>query len=228
MSITGAAQVNQCETNSYTISFANTTGNPTGRLIVRAKLANLSGFTYISGTASLDIDGEPAFCMAEPTLSGSDLIWDVDLACGSPITLTSGQTLNVSFDLRTTCEAVSGSLNASVDYHIGSSPFVDDTGALSITVLPGGVTIKKIPNVLTGEVGDQVVWTLIVENTGLGVIHNVVVSDVLGSGLAYIASSPVGINEGQTTIWNKARIPTFEAMNPGDKVTIEITATIIS
>jgi uncharacterized repeat protein (TIGR01451 family) len=157
------------------------------------------------------------------------LTWDIDAQCpGSPFTLNNGDTLNIAFDLATDCTAVSGSLNTYIDYQISGTPFCDNTGAHSIQVLPGGVTIKKTPNVIPQELWQNVTWTLTIENTGFGVIENVVVTDVLDAGLAYVSSSPAGVNAGQITTWGTTEIPQFASMNPGDKITIDITATVIA
>ncbi len=113
-----------------------------------------------------------------------------------------------------------------IDYQIGGTPMVDETGVHSIQVLPGGLTIKKTPNVIPQEIGQDVTWTLTVENTGFGTIKNVVVTDVLGAGLAYVSSTPAGSNSGQTTTWGAAEVPQLASMNPGETVTIDITATV--
>ncbi len=177
--VSGDSTINQCETKTYIISVLNNSGSPLTAMVVTAKLGNLTGFSYVSGTASIDVNGGASFCTANPTPSGDDIIWNIDADCGGSFTLANGETLNVTFDLATDCAAVSGSLNVRVDYEIGGTPTFDETGALSIQVLPGGVTIKKTPNVIPQEIGQDVTWTLTVENTGFGTIQNVVVSDVL-------------------------------------------------
>ena len=244
VTITGDSTINQCETKSYTISILNNSGNPLTNLVITALLQNFTGFSYVNGTTSitsieLDLD-TPIFCFADPGISGGYsgtcapapfapyLTWDIDAQCGGPFTLGPGETLNITFSLSTDCTAVSGSLNTYIDYRISGTPFCDNTGAHSIQVLPGGVTIKKTPNVIPQELWQNVTWTLTIENTGFGIIENVVVTDVLDTGLAYVSSSPAGVNAGQTTTWGTAEIPQFASMNPGDKITIDITATVIA
>jgi len=224
--VSGDSTINQCEAKTYTISVLNNSGNPLTDLIVTAKLGSLTGFSYVAGTASIDADGGAAFCTADPTLSGSDLVWNIDTQCSGPFTLNNGATLNVAFDLATDCSAVSGSLNVRIDYEISGTPMLDETGVLSIQVLPGGLTIKKTPNVIPQEIGQDVTWTLTIENTGFGTIENVVVTDVLGAGLAYASSAPAGSNSGQTTTWGASEIPGFASMDPGEKITVDITATV--
>jgi len=227
--ITGDSTINQCETKTYNIGILNNTSNPLTGLKITAKIGNLTGFSYVTGTASIDVDGGAAFCTVDPVISGTDLLWDIDAVCpGSPFTLNNGSTLNISFSLATDCNAVSGSLNIHFEYNIGGTPMTDDTGAHSIQVLPGGITIKKTPNVIPQELWQNVTWTLTIENTGFGTIKNVVVTDEMGVGLAYVSSTPAGVNAGQTTTWGSAEIPGFSSMNPGQIITIDITAQVIA
>jgi len=235
--ITGDSTINQCETKTYTISILNNSGNPLTNLVITALLENFTGFSYVNGTTSIDV---PGGCTADPTISGGYsgtclpapsppyLTWDIDALCGGPFTLLNNNTLNLTFSLATDCTAVSGSLNTYIDYRMSGTPFCDDTGAHSIQVLPGGVTIKKTPNVIPQELWQNVTWTLTIENTGFGIIENVVVTDVLGAGLAYVSSSPAGVNAGQTTTWDAGQVAGFASMNPGDIITIDITATVIA
>jgi len=240
VSITGDSEINQCETKSYTIAIQNNSGNPLTKIIVTAKLENLTGFSYVNSTTSIDVDGGAAFCTAEPTISGAYsggcapapaapyLTWDIDTQCTGSFTLNDGETLNITFSLETDCDAVSGSINSLIDYEIDGSPMCDDTGAHSIQVLPGGVTITKTPNVIPQVVGQNVTWTLTIKNTGFGTIKNVVVTDVMGDGLEYVSSNLPGINSGQITSWGPSEIADFALMNPDDFVTIDITAKVIA
>lgn len=199
-----------------------------------AKIENLSGFSYVSGSTSLAVGGTPICEGAgdndEPQVVGSALRWDIDARCpnDAPFTLASGQTLTLTFNLETDCTAVSGSLNTFVDYRVGGTPAIDDTGAHSIKVLPGGVTIKKAPSVIPQEVGQDVTWTLTIENTGYGTIKNVVVTDVLSDGLSYVSSSPAGVNVGQTTTWGPSQKTALADMDPGEIATVALTATVIA
>ncbi len=38
--------------------------------------------------------------------------------------------------------------------------------------------------------------------------------------------APVGVNGGQTTTWGASEIPGFASMDPGEKITIDVTATV--
>ncbi|MCP4708789.1 MAG: hypothetical protein GY869_09205, partial [Planctomycetes bacterium] len=165
--ITGDSSINRCETKSYTISIVNDSGSPLTGLVIVARLENLTGFSYVTGTASLDINGGGAFCTANPTTGGYSglcapapsapyLVWDIDSLCGAQ-TLNDTDTLNITFQLETGCTAVSGSLNTYIDYSLpGPTPMCDSTGVLNIQVDPGAVTIKKTPNVIPQVLGQNV------------------------------------------------------------------------
>ncbi len=237
--ISGDSEINRCEVKSYTISMENTSGFDLTNLVVVAKLENLTGFSYVPGTTSMDVNGGGAFCTANPaaspgysgncasTPSGSYLVWDLDSLCGAQ-TLSNGSTLNITFQLETGCTAVSGSLNTLIDYTYNSTDDCDETGVLNIQVNPGAVVIKKTPNVIPQELGQNVTWTIQIENTGFGVIENVEVTDVLGAGLQYDSSTQSGNNSGQTTTWTSNEYAALASMDPGDILTMDIEAQVIA
>ena len=72
----------------------------------------------------------------------------------------------------------------------GSIAIVKDTDYL---VNPGAITITKLPAVIPAGPEDVVTWTVTIENTGYGRVSNVVVTDVLGSGLQYV-SGPLNVS----------------------------------
>lgn len=229
--ITGDSDINKCETKSYTISIQNTSGTAITDLVIVNNITNLTGFSYASGTSVIDVDGTPVpggSCPSLEPTGTTTLTWDMDGLCSGDFTLAAGETLNITYDLETDCTADSGTQNVTVSYAEGG----DITAADTITVLPGGVTIKKTPNVIEEEVGNDVTWTIEVENSGLGIIENVVVTDVLGAGLEYVSSTEpntvVGSGGGETITWTPTNIPALASMNPGETVSFDITATVIA
>jgi uncharacterized repeat protein (TIGR01451 family) len=224
--ITGDSTINRCETKSYTISIQNNSGNPLTNIVVTGELGNIPDFSYVSGSSSIDVNGGGAFCTANPTPSGNNIVWNINAACGS-FTLNNGDTLNVTFSLSTNCTAVSGSLNTTINYDISGAPS-SDTGVLNIQVNPGAVTIKKTDPVIPQVLGSNVTWTLTVENTGFGIIENVEITDTLGAGLAYVSSTESGNNSGQVTTWTSAEFAALASMDPGDILTMDITAQVIA
>jgi uncharacterized repeat protein (TIGR01451 family) len=234
--ISGNIEINRCETNTYTITVTNNSGNDLSDFVIVARLENFTDLEYVTGTSELNINGGGFASIGNPASSGYSgqctapsspyLIWDIDALNGSAVTLGNGETVSVQFDLISGCETVSASLNTLVDYVNSGSDLCDNTGLLNIMVNPGAVTIKKTPAVISEEVGEDVTWTLTVENTGFGVIKNVVVTDLLGDGLTFVSCTQSGDNTGQTTTWDKDDIAGFASMDPGDIITMDITATV--
>ena len=223
-SISGDTQINKCETHTYTITLQNTSSDSITNIVVHNTMPT-TGFSYVSGSSS--INSPSCSSTSDPSISGTELIWDIDTVCGSSITLNPGDSLTIQFDMRSDCDAVSGSDNVHVDYNIGGSPSSDDT-AISIDVLPGTLTITKTPAVISAALGDTVTWTIKVENTGLGKVKNVEITDTLNSGLSYLSSNPSGTVNGQIITWDSSIIPALAEMNPGDYVEITIDATVIA
>lgn len=202
--ITGSIEINRCEINTYTITVTNNSGNDLSDFVIVARLENFTDLEYETGTSELDIDGGGFSSIGDPATSGYSgectapsspyLIWDIDALNGSAVTLANGETVAVQFDLKSGCETVSASLNTLVDYDNQGTPLCDDTGLLNIQVNPGAVSIKKTPAVIPQEVGEDVTWTITVENTGYGIIKNVEVTDVLGDGLTFVSCTESGDN----------------------------------
>lgn len=223
--VIGGNTINLCETKTYTIVIPNTSGNTLADLAVRLDLTSLGEAGYVSGSTSIWVEGSAPFCTADPTGPGSILTWDIDSLCSTTFNLTDGQTLNLGFSLRTGCLATSGSMNVHLEYTEGGTPVSDDT-AYSIQVLPGAVSVKLTPGIIPQAIGQDVTWTITVENTGLGTIRNVVVTDVLGAGLVYAGSSPAGSQAGQTITWDAGQEPQLASLDPGDRVLVNITARV--
>ncbi len=227
LEIAGDPSINRCEAKVYTLTLQNDSGNPLTRLVATGDLSLLTGFSYVPGSTSIRVNAGPVFCTADPAVGGGSLIWDLDALCGPTVGLDDGDTLSVTFQLQTACAAVSGSLGGRFNYDIAGTP--SEIGAArAIQVLPGRLSIRKTPSVISQEVGQNVTWTIAVENTGLGTVRNVVVTDGLGAGLEYVASSPAGLNAGPTTRWDAAQVPGLALMVPGDIITLDVTVKVIA
>ena len=70
--ITGDDTIDQSQTGiPYTVSLQNDSGGSLTDLVVTATL-DLPGFSYVSGTTNINVDGGAAFCTANPTPSGTE------------------------------------------------------------------------------------------------------------------------------------------------------------
>lgn len=217
LDLSGPAQMGRCEKGTFSILLTNDTSQTFSNIIVTFTRAN-ADFVYVTGSATLTLhDGSSS--PGEPQPSGLQLIWDVDSILGYEYELPPAGTLEISFELATNCSTLSGTHQVSAT---GEGFLISPSDALSVEILPGAIQIYKTPSVIDAHVGDTVTWTIIVENTGLGPIYNVVVTDVLGTGLSYVSSSPPGTPSGQTVTWD------FEMIPPGGKEEIELRVQVIA
>lgn len=199
VNVSGATSVEMCVQYDYDITIQNPSATETATNVV-AVATIPAGFNIIdSGGGSV---------------VGQQITWSIG-------TLDPLETWNTTITLEVTCTAVSGQILVDVTHDDGSS-----SGSIYLSVQPGAVTITKTPHIIQASVGDTVTWTITVESTGLGPIRNVVVQDILGAGLTYISSNPLGNNVGQTTTWNSTHIPALALMASGATVTITIDARV--
>jgi uncharacterized repeat protein (TIGR01451 family) len=200
--LSGPSQMGRCEDAVFAITFASSTVQTASQIIVTNTRPD--GFVYVGGSASVTLhDG--TILSLDPTQAGLDLIWDLDGLLGGAYELPPGETIGIDFTLATSCSTASGNNEVQVEYLSDGTAGIR-TDALSTEILPGAVLIYKEPGVVEARVGDVVEWTLTLENTGFGPIYNIVVTDLLGSGLTYHSSTPTGSNVGQTTVWEISEI----------------------
>jgi uncharacterized repeat protein (TIGR01451 family) len=215
----GPDQMGRCEEGLFVITFSASAVQTASQIIV-TNTRSPNGFEYVSGSATVTLHEGPPLS-AEPDQVGLDLVWNLDVLLGAAYELPPGEQIGVSFELETSCGTVSGNNEVQVEYLSDGTPGIR-TDALSTEILPGAVLIYKEPGVIEARVGDVVEWTLTLENTGFGAIYNVVVTDLLGSGLSYDSSTPAGSNVGQTTVWEIDEIPAGETV--GLVLRAEVTA----
>ncbi len=114
-------------------------------------------------------------------------------------TVNPTQTITIPAVFTATCNAVSGQNVVTLTQGIITSTIVKYT---NFVVNPGAITLRKEPAVVQASVGDVVTWTVKVENTGYGIVSNVVATDTLGTGLRYhsgfTSTSYISIPVGQT------------------------------
>ena len=221
--ISGALQMNLCDQETYTITVTNDGADPACHLVVTSSLPN-SNFTYVSNTSNISL----GCANNEPVINGNNVTWDINTLCGST-TLAPGASFTIEYAISTNCETVSGSNPVNISYtDCPNGAVLTDTDSLSIEILPGDVVVRKTPAIVSAGIGETATWTITVENTGLGTIENVEVTDLLQAGLAYDSSVPAGNNAGATTTWTSAQVPALAAIAPGDTVDITVNATVVS
>ncbi|MCX6677736.1 MAG: hypothetical protein NTU95_07315, partial [Methanothrix sp.] len=221
--LSGPVQLERCDEGTFTIAFTNPSPTQTACQIVFEHTPPSSEFVYMAGSGSMTVPGYGTIS-ANPVLGS----WSVDAVVGSAYELPPGGTVTVQYRLTTTCLAVSGTVAARVDYVDCTQPGtpLQASDSLSVEILPGAVTVTKTPATPAAGVGDLVTWTLGIHSTGLGSIKNVVVTDTLGSGLAYVSSSPSGTAVGQTITWDSSNISRLADMDKDTTIEITLTARV--
>lgn len=87
---------------------------------------------------------------------------------------------------------------------------------------PADLSLVKIVDNANPSVGQNVVYTLTLSNSGPGAANNITVSDVLPAGVSFVSSTPSGVStyDSGTGVW------TIPSLNSGAFATLTITATV--
>ena len=147
--------------------------------------AEFPGFFVHDGGDSLSDSGG---AVGINTVAGSGYItWTV---AAPPYNLAPGEVLTLTFRLRAVCNAESGQqMRVRIHYNADPPPALPtemNTGGLNITTGRGNLVINKTPalqNLGTPDFGQPITWTVIVQNTGLGILYNAIITDTGGINL---------------------------------------------
>ena len=102
-------------------------------------------------------------------------------------------------------------------------PAEDDQDSVTLTPTSSNLSLAKIVDVSTPNVGQNVVFTLTLSNAGPDTATGIVVEDVLPAGLTFVSSTPSqGTYVSGTGVW------TVGSVNSGGNATLSITATVAS
>ena len=224
--IVGPGQMNQCDSATFEVTINNASATQDACQLVISNEVPDSGFTYIAGSALLTLTETSESFAVDPT----DGAWDIDGIRGTAYNLPPGETITLTFDLATDCTAVSGTDIVTVDFVDCSDPEtpLQNASSTSVEILPGAIVITKEPNVIEASVGDIVTWTITVENTGLGWVTDVVVTDHLGGGLAFVSASDNGSNDAQQVTWSPTTTPGLATIAAGESVSLELSAEVVA
>lgn len=166
-----------------------------------------------------------------------------DWVAGNPPTPGSGYVLagisqngsvTVVYRIELGCAAASANLRASAGFLQpagGAAGSASTTYALS--VLGSHLNVFKRPILQSAAYGETVVWTVRVENVGFGVARNVDVIDTRGPGIRFTGFSETPTNSAPygsltTVVWSASTVPALAELEPGESVSIVVTAQIDS
>ncbi|MCC6625417.1 MAG: DUF11 domain-containing protein, partial [Deltaproteobacteria bacterium] len=158
-----------------------------------------AGATYVAGSAS-----------AGGTLVGGDLVWQGDR-------LAPGEGGAVQFALVMGSSATVTATGSGAGSCAGAAQ-----GAITVAAQPGLAIVKAVdrPEVcgLPGASGN-LTWSITVSNPTAAPIANVVVSDVVPTGMAYVAGTIVGLgadpSDAMRPTWNLGTLPAGAALTVG-------------
>lgn len=123
----------------------------------------------------------------------------------------------------------------------GAEPFVTDDPATGDVDDPTDITVVSAPNLSTTtktvedtdgdgvfEPGDEVLYTIVVQNSGDGVANQVSVRDLLPDGLTGVRPLDGGRLQGEALVWDAATTPRLAGVVPGaaGAVSLRFLATI--
>lgn len=196
---------------TFTLTVSNTgLGNATGVAVTDLLPA---GLTFVSSNPS-----QGAY------VSGTG-IWTVGaINTGANATLTITATVATT-GVKTNTAEVTAAVENDIDSTPGNRatiPGEDDTATATVTPPSIDLSIDKTVNNASPNVGQNVVFTIIVSNAAaVSNATGVVVTDLLPAGLTFVSSTQTqGAYAGGTGLW------TVGALNAGATATLTITATV--
>ncbi len=107
----------------------------------------------------------------------------------------------------------------------GTSAGTDSVRSTTVltTVEPAQLSLSKtLGGPATARVGDHIGYTITYTNRSVVVARDVVVSDTLAAGLAYVTAQPAAVMTGQVLTW------TFGDVAPGDSASVTLTVQVTS
>jgi uncharacterized repeat protein (TIGR01451 family)/gliding motility-associated-like protein len=183
---------------TFTLTVTNNGPNPATGVVVVDELR--SGFTYLSDNSEGAWDPDTG-------------LWTIgDLASGTSVGIEIVVTINSEGDFINTANVSGDQSDPNMDNN--TSVVNLDPDALA------DVSIEKTLNNLTVDVNDNVIFTLTAANNGPGNASNVIVTDLLPDGYAYVSHSGFGLYEPETGLWD------IGTLSNGQSETLDITARV--
>ncbi len=180
------------DTVSFTVTLTNAGPDSATNISVEDVIPN--GYTYAAGSIGSNAGATGATIM--PDDSGAPtLTWDIDqLDSGESVDLTfdavvlsSGNYINVT--QVTACDQYDS--DSTPDNDDGDQSEDDEANA-SVAPLSADLSLIKIVNDTSPDLGDMVTFTLTLNNSGPDTAANIVVEDVIPAGLTYVPGSITG------------------------------------
>lgn len=157
---------------------------------------------YTNGR-DLDSDSDWTFQEATPGSSNG----------GTATDLYSGESLDIQFNLTADCRTPS---SAQLSLDMLSSAGKTSASSQTIAIGMANLSLSITPDRFDIGKGDEITWTILLENNGNGTANNVVINSTISSGLQLLRADPPGSN------WS------FSQLEDGQRAEIRLKAKAIS
>ncbi len=180
------------DTVTFTVTLTNTGPDSATNISVEDVIPN--GYTYAAGSIGSNAGATGAAITTDDS-GAPTLTWDIDqLDSGESVDLTfdavvlsSGNYINVT--QVTACDQYDS--DSTPDNDDGDQSEDDEANA-SVAPLSADLSLIKIVNDTSPDLGDMVTFTLTLNNSGPDTAANIVVEDVIPAGLTYVPGSITG------------------------------------
>ncbi|MDG3581874.1 PKD domain-containing protein [Galbibacter pacificus] len=181
------------------------------------------GFTYIGSTAT------------NGTYNSGTGVWDIS----TPILSGGSQTLTIVASVNASAGTANEYLNtseitASDNTDPDSTPNNGDTSEddyAEVLVTPASVidlSVEKEVNVLRPDTGDEIIFTLTIENAGPSTATGVQVTDLIPDGYTYVSDDSAGLYDSTTGIWDVGTLTSGTSMIMNITVSVNSTGTYVN
>uniref|UniRef100_UPI000830CBCE DUF11 domain-containing protein n=1 Tax=Pseudotamlana agarivorans TaxID=481183 RepID=UPI000830CBCE len=210
------SSVNVGDIVTFTLSVFNDNFNTTNSDATGVAVQDVLplGYSLVSGSVS----NGGTYDLASQTISWTNL----NIANGATLNLTFDATVNASGSYLNTAQ-----ITASDNFDSDSTPnnddgdqSEDDEDNAQITIQSADLSLDKSISTAVASVGDNVVFTLTVTNSGPDEATNVQVFEHIPSGYTYQSDDGGGNYNATSGIWNVGSIPS------GDDETLNITVSV--
>jgi len=133
-----------------------------------------------------DLDSDADWIFQEATPGSSNGGTDTDIY--------SGESLDIQFNLTVGCSA---SDSAQLTLDMLSSQGKTSASSRMINIGRANLSVSITPNRFDIGKGDEIIWTVLLENDGNGTANDVIINSTLSSGLQFLSAVPPGSNWSQ-------------------------------
>ena len=191
-------------TAPVSISLLDASGHEVDRTLA-AKDSKNNRLCWARYTNGRDLDSDSDWIFQEATPGSSN--------GGTATDLYSGESLDIQFNLTADCKAPS---SAQLSLDMLSSAGKISASSQTIAIGRANLSLSITPDRFDIGKGDEIIWTILLENDGNGTANNVVINSTISSGLQLLRADPSGSN------WR------FSSLEEGQKAEIRLRAKAIS